>query len=150
MKKTLTFLGTGTSAVVAKKLQRYFIGIDQNNEYIQIAKTRLKKTKSYEDDVVILKKSRKDLPKIPFGELVEQGLIPAGAVLTDATNKFKAKVNSDGSLIIENIIGSIHQVGAKIQGLPSCNGWDYWHLKNKNGTVLIDNIRNDYRSKKLI
>ena len=144
------FLGTGTTAVVAKKLQRHFIGIDQNNEYIQIAKTRLKKTKSYEDDVVILKKSRKDLPKIPFGELVEQGLIPAGAVLTDATNKFKAKVNSDGSLIIKNISGSIHQVGAKIQGLPSCNGWDYWHLKNKNGTVLIDNIRNDYRSKKLI
>ena len=144
------FLGTGTTAVVAKKLQRHFIGIDQNNEYIQIAKTRLKKTKSYEDDVVILKKSRKDLPKIPFGELVEQGLIPAGAVLTDAKNKNRAKVNSDGSLKIKNISGSIHQVGAKIQGLPNCNGWDYWHLQNKNNSILIDNIRNDYRLKKLI
>ena len=144
------FLGTGTTAVVAKKLQRHFIGIDQNNKYIQIAKTRLKKTKSYEDDVVILKKSRKDLPKIPFGELVEQGLIPAGAVLTDAKNIFKAKVNVDGSLKIKNISGSIHQVGAKIQGLPNCNGWDYWHLQNKNNSILIDNIRNDYRLKKLI
>ena len=144
------FLGTGTTAVVAKKLQRHFIGIDQNKEYIQIAKTRLKKTKSYEDDVVILKKSRKDLPKIPFGELVEQGLIPAGAVLTDAKNKNRAKVNSDGSLKIKNISGSIHQVGAKIQGLPNCNGWDYWHLQNKNNSILIDNIRNDYRLKKLI
>lgn len=144
------FLGTGTTAVVAKKLQRHFIGIDQNSKYIQIAKTRLKKTKSYEDDVVILKKSRKDLPKIPFGELVEQGLIPAGAVLTDAKNKYRAKVNSDGSLKIKNISGSIHQVGAKIQGLPNCNGWDYWHLQNKNNSILIDNIRNDYRLKKLI
>ena len=144
------FLGTGTSAVVAKKLQRYFIGIDQNNEYIQIAKTRLKKTKSYEDDVVILKKSRKDLPKIPFGELVEQVLITAGAVLTDVKNKFKAKVNSDGSLKIKNISGSIHQVGAKVQGLPNCNGWDYWHLQNKNNSILINNIRNDYRLKKSI
>ena len=86
------FLGTGTTAVVAKKLQRHFIGIDQNNKYIQIAKTRLKKTKSYEDDVVILKKSRKDLPKIPFGELVEQGLIPAGAVLIDAKKNIEQKL----------------------------------------------------------
>ena len=144
------FLGTGTTAVVAKKLQRHFIGIDQNNEYIQLAKNRLKKTKSYEDDVVILKKSRRDLPKIPFGELVEQGLIPAGAVLTDVENKYRAKVNSDGSLKIKNISGSIHQVGAKLQGLPNCNGWDYWHLQNKKNSILIDNIRNDYRLKKLI
>jgi len=144
------FLGTGTTIVVAKKLQRKFIGIDQNNKYIQLAKERIKKTKSYEDDVVVLKKSRKDLPKVPFGELVEQGLIPAGAVLTDIKSKFKAKVISDGTLKINNISGSIHKVGAQIQGLPSCNGWDYWHLKNKNGSILIDNIRNNYRSKKLI
>ncbi len=142
------FLGTGTTAVVAKKLQRNFLGIDQDKKYIQIAKKRLNNTKSYEDDVVVLKKSRKDLPKIPFGELVEQGVIPAGAVLTDAKNIFKAKVISDGSLKIKNISGSIHQVGAKIQGLPNCNGWDYWHLQKKNSSILIDNIRSSYRSKK--
>jgi len=143
------FLGSGTTAVVSKKLKRNFIGIEQEKEYINIARKRLIKTKSYEDSVVVLSKSRKDLPKIPFGELVEQGLIPAGAVLTDSKNKFKAKVNSDGSLQIKNISGSIHQVGAKIQGLHSCNGWDYWHLKNNGGSTLIDNIRNDYRSKKI-
>ena len=32
--------------------------------------------------VVAMTKSRKDLPKIPFGELVEQGIIPPGAILT--------------------------------------------------------------------
>ena len=45
--------------------------------------------------------------------------------------------------------GSIHQVGAKIQGLPSCNGWDFWHVKEKNSSTLLDDIRGDYRNKKL-
>ena len=94
--------------------------------------------------------SRKDLPKIPFGELVEQGVIPPGAVLTDANERFKAKVKIDGSVKIDDISGSIHQVGAKIQGLPSCNGWDFWHVKNKSKSVLLDEVRTNYRKDKLI
>ena len=95
-----------------------------------------------------IKISRKDMPKIPFGELVEQGIIPPGAVLTDKKEKFKAIVSVDGSIKINNISGSIHQIGAKLQGLPSCNGWDYWHFKNKSSSVLLDNVRDDYRNKK--
>ena len=143
------FLGSGTTAVVAKKLQRNFIGIEQNKEYISLAKKRLKQTKKLKDEVVRMKKSRKDLPKVPFGELVEQGIIPPGAVLTDKKEKFKATVTIDGSLKIKGISGSIHQVGAKLQGLPSCNGWDFWHHKNKSTTILLDEVRNSYRNKKL-
>ena len=94
-------------------------------------------------------KSRKFLPKVPFGELVEQGIIPPGAVLTDKAEKFKAKVKVDGSLKIKDISGSIHQVGARLQGLPSCNGWDYWHLKDKSNSILLDDVRDQYRNKKL-
>ena len=93
-------------------------------------------------------KSRKELPKIPFGELVEQGIIPPGAILTDKKEKYKATVSIDGSIKINNITGSIHKVGARIQGLPSCNGWDYWHVKDKSSFTLIDNIRDNYRNKK--
>jgi len=142
------FLGSGTSAVVAKKLQRKFIGIEENKEYIKLAKERLKKTNILDNTAVTMTKSRKDLPKIPFGELVEQGIIPPGAILTDKQKKYKATVSIDGSLKIKNISGSIHQVGARLQGLPSCNGWDFWHLKNKSSTKLIDEIRGDYRNKK--
>ena len=143
------FLGSGTTAVVAKKLQRNFIGIEQDKEYISLAKKRLKQTKVLNDEVVIMKKSRKDLPKVPFGELVEQGIIPPGAVLTDKKEKYKATVTVDGSLKINNISGSIHQVGATIQGLSNCNGWDFWHIKNKSTFILLDEVRDKYRNKKI-
>ena len=142
------FLGSGTTAVVAKKLQRNFIGIEQDKEYISLAKKRLKQTKVLNDEVVKMKKSRKDLPKVPFGELVEQGIIPPGAVLTDKKEKYKATVTVDGSLKINNISGSIHQVGATIQGLSNCNGWDFWHIKNKSTSILLDEVRDKYRNKK--
>ena len=142
------FLGSGTTAVVAKKLQRNFIGIEQNKQYINLAKKRLSKTISLDDDIVSIFKSRKDLPKVPFGELVEQGIIPPGAVLTDSKNIYKATVKIDGTISSKHITGSIHQVGAKIQGLPSCNGWDYWHLENNRSNVLLDALRDQYRNKK--
>ena len=143
------FLGSGTTAVMAKKLQRNFIGFEQDKEYIKLAKKRLKQTKVLADEVVTMAKSRKDLPKVPFGELVEQGIIPPGAVLTDKKEKFKATVSIDGSLKIKDISGSIHQMGAKVQGLPSCNGWDFWHVKEKSSSKLLDDIRGDYRNKKI-
>ena len=143
------FLGSGTTAVVAKKLQRNFIGIEENKEYVAMAKERLSKTKKYDNDAIKLDLSRKDLPKIPFGELVEQGIIPPGAVLTDSKGRFNAKVKIDGSVKINDFSGSIHQVGAKVQGLPSCNGWDFWHVKNKTSIMLLDEIRGNYRSKKI-
>jgi DNA modification methylase len=37
------FLGSGTTAVMAKKLQRNFIGFEQDPDYIKLAKKRLKK-----------------------------------------------------------------------------------------------------------
>ena len=142
------FLGSGTTAVVTKKLQRNFIGIEQDKEYVSLAKKRLKQTKVLNDEVVIMKKSRRDLPKVPFGELVEQGIIPPGAVLTDKKEKYKATVTVDGSLKINNISGSIHKVGATIQGLSNCNGWDFWHIKNKSTSILLDEVRDKYRNKK--
>ena len=143
------FLGSGTTAVVAKKLQRNFIGIEQDKKYISLAKKRLKQTKVLNDEVVKMKKSRKDLPKVPFGELEEQGIIPPGAVLTDKKEKYKAIVTVDGSLKIKDISGSIHQVGATIQGLSNCYGWDFWHIKNKSTSILLDEIRDKYRNKKI-
>ena len=143
------FLGSGTTAVMAKKLQRNYIGFEQDKEYIKLAKKRLKETKVLDDAIVTMKKSRKDLPKVPFGELVEQGVIPPGAVLTDKKERYKATVTIDGSIKINNISGSIHQVGAKLQELPSCNGWDFWHLKDKLSSKVLDDIRVKYRSKKI-
>ena len=143
------FLGSGTTAVMAKKLQRNFIGFEQDQDYIKLAKKRLKNTQSLSDDIVTMAKSRKDLPKVPLGELVEQGIIPPGAVLTDKKERYKATVSIDGTLKTKNLSGSIHQLGAQVQGLPSCNGWDFWHIKNKTKSTLLDEVRSDYRNKKI-
>ena len=143
------FLGSGTTAVVAKKLQRNFIGIEKDKEYVKIANQRLLQTKAHNDEVISIAQSRKELPKVPFGELVEQGIIPPGAILTDAKNKFKATVKIDGSVSSKHLTGSIHQVGAQVQKMPSCNGWDFWHIKNSTSNILLDDIRNEYRNKKL-
>ena len=134
---------------MAKKVQRNCIGFEQDTNYIKLAKKRLKNTQPLSDDIVTMKKSRKDLPKVPFGELVEQGIIPPGAVLTDKKERFKATVSIDGSLKIQDLSGSIHPLGAKVPGLPSCNGWDFWHIKNKTKSTLLDEVRSDYRNKKI-
>tara|TARA_Y100000590_G_scaffold54006_1_gene56354 strand:- start:3839 stop:4918 length:1080 start_codon:yes stop_codon:yes gene_type:complete len=144
------FLGSGTTAVVAKKLRRNYIGIEKDKKYFELAKIRIKNTKALEKETTEISKSRKDLPKVPFGELVEQGIIPPGSILSDSKNKYKAKVKIDGTIKTDKYIGSIHKVGAFVQGLPSCNGWDYWHLDEKNNKLLLDKIRNQYREKKLI
>ena len=143
------FLGSGTTAVMAKKLQRNFIGFEQDQDYIKLTRKRLKNTEPLSDEVVTMTKSRRDLPKVPFGELVEQGIIPPGAVLTDKKERCKATVGIDGTLKTKNLSGSIHQLGAKVQGLPSCNGWDFWHIKDKSKSTLLDEVRSDYRNKKL-
>ncbi len=143
------FSGSGTTAVVAKKLQRNFISIEKDKDYVELSKKRLGATKVLKEDVIELTKSRRDLPKVPFGELVEQGIIPPGAVLTDKKERFKATVSIDGTLKIKDLSGSIHQMGAKMQGLPSCNGWDFWHVKDRSKSILLDDIRSDYRNKKL-
>ena len=134
---------------MAKKLKRNFIGFEQDKDYIKLAKKRLKNTNTFSDETVSMAKSRKDLPKVPFGELVEQGIIPPGAVLTDKKERYKAKVSIDGTLKIKGLSGSIHQLGAKVQGLPSCNGWDFWHVKSKSKSTLLDEVRSEYRDKKL-
>ena len=108
------FLGSGTTAVMAKKLQRNFIGFEQDKDYIKIAKKRLKNTNPLSDETVTMTKSRKDLPKVPFGELVEQGIIPPGAVLTDIKERYKATVTIDGSIKINSKTRHILPLGPEI------------------------------------
>ena len=43
------FLGTGTTAVVAKKISRNYFGIEKEKKYFNVAKQRLKKTIKIED-----------------------------------------------------------------------------------------------------
>ena len=140
------FFGTGTTGAVAKRLNRNFIGIEQNPGYVKIAKTRLAAVTPIASDDLLETTPRRALPKVPFGNLIEHGLLKPGDRLFDAKKRFQAKVRADGSLLTDQKqTGSIHALGAQLRGLPSCNGWSFWHVERDGKPVLIDQLREKLR-----
>src|SRR5499433_756753 len=117
------FLGSGTTAVVAKRLGRSFIGIERDRSYADAAKARLATLVCLDKDSLQVAKGKRGEPRIPFGALVELGLISPGTVLYDAAARHEAKVRADGSIAVAGAQGSIHKIGAHVQGAPACNGW---------------------------
>jgi len=141
------FLGTGTTATVAKKIGRNYYGIEKEKKYFKIAEERLKKTAKIEDHYLDTIKNNRSKPRIPFGSLVELGIIKPGMNIFDENKKVNAKIMIDGSIKHQNYEGSIHKIAAKIQGTESCNGWTFWHY-NINGSMMpIDNLRQRFISK---
>ena len=120
------FFGTGTTGAVARKLGRHFVGIEREKEYADVAQARIAEIKPQSDAEVVETPSKREEKRIPFGWLVERGLLPAGSVLTSPNRQWTAKVRADGTLITAEHRGSIHQVGAAVQGAPACNGWQFW------------------------
>ena len=84
---------------------------------------------------------KRSQPRVAFGLLVESGMVPAGSTLTDSKRRWKAGVGADGSIRCDGHAGSIHQVGAALQGAPSCNGWTFWHIEKDGALVAIDALR---------
>jgi modification methylase len=140
------FFGTGTTGAVAKKLGRDYIGIEREKAYRDVAAARIKAIKNIGESEILHAPSRREEPRIPFGTLIEQGLLKPGTVLTDAGNKHTAKIAADGNLVTNQYRGSIHKVGAALQGAPSCNGWTFWHYREKGRAVPIDTLRQRIRS----
>ena len=144
------FLGTGTTAVVSKKLGRNYCGIEKDKKYFTAANTRIKNTTKITDEFLDTIKNNKSKPRIPFGSLVELGIIKPGTSLFDPKKKINAKIMADGSLKYKDSEGSIHKIAAKIMGAESYNGWTYWHYNLNGSTVLIDNLRQRFISEKQI
>jgi len=139
------FFGTGTTGAVAKKLGREYIGIERDAGYIKAATKRLAAIDPLEKHFTETP-AKREQPRIPFGSLVEKGLLKPGAVLSDSKNTIRVTVHADGSVMAQNRVdklrGSIHKVGAALQGAPSCNGWTYWHYEEKKGQFRpIDDLR---------
>jgi len=144
------FLGTGTTAVVSKKLGRNYYGIEKDKKYFFAAKERINRTKTIADDYLDTLENNKSKPRIPFGSLVELGIIKPGTSLFDPNKKINAKIMVDGSIKYKDIEGSIHKIAAKIMGAESYNGWTYWHYNLNGSSVLIDNLRQKFITGKQI
>ncbi len=140
------FFGTGTTGAVAKKLGRNFIGIEKDTVYVAGAQERIDAVQPVENEICLEYSSKKRQPRIPFGNVIERGLLAPGDVLYDASRKHCAVVRSDGTVKSEQMEGSIHQVGAAAQNASACNGWVYWHYENENKElVCIDELRQRVR-----
>jgi modification methylase len=139
------FFGTGTSGAVAKKLGRGFIGIERDPGYAALAEQRIAAIVPGDGEGLDVTTKKREV-RIPFGWVVERGLLAPGQVLTDARNRFAARVRADGSLVADGVTGSIHKVGAHVQGLSACNGWTFWHFTSEGGTVPIDVLRQQMRA----
>jgi modification methylase len=140
------FFGSGTTGAVAKRLGRHFIGIERDSDYAALARKRIAAITPVNDDVVQVTKSKRTEPRIPFGWVVEQGLLPPGSVLTSPTKRHRAKVRADGTLVCADATGSIHRIAAHVQGLDACNGWTFWMYEERGALVSIDVLRQRLRA----
>ena len=140
------FFGTGTTGAVAKMLGREYIGIEREAAYRKVAEKRIASVRKFDREALQVSASKRAEPRVPFGQLVERGMLRPGEELYSMNNRHKAKVRADGTLIGDDVKGSIHQVGAALEGAPSCNGWTYWHFKRDGKRVPIDLLRQQIRS----
>jgi len=140
------FFGSGTTGAVAKRLGRHFIGIEREKTYADIARARIAEIVPAADESIEVTKSKRSEPRIPFGWVVERGLLPPGTVLHGSRKHQKAKVRADGTLVCADSKGSIHQMGAHVQGLDACNGWTFWQFELNGALVPIDVLRQQLRA----
>lgn len=140
------FFGTGTTGAMAKKLGRSFIGIERDGDYVKLARERISKVKQMAEDEFLNTPSKRSEPRIPFGWLVEKGLVSPGQTLTDMRRRHTARVRADGTLISADFKGSIHQVGAQVQKAPACNGWQFWCVEQRGKLIPLDIYRQKLRT----
>jgi modification methylase len=140
------FFGSGTTGAVAKRLRRHYIGIERDEKYVGLALERLRQVVPAAPQDVETTREKRSEPRIPFGWVVERGLIEPGTILYGPSKRLSAKVRADGSLVSADETGSIHRIGAHVQGLDACNGWTFWHILVDGKLVPIDVMRQRLRA----
>lgn len=144
------FFGTGTTGAVARRLGRNFIGMDQDATYAKLATARIRAIDPIEKPDLLLTPAKREEPRIPFGAVLERGLLKPGDRLFDQRRRHLAQVKADATLIAScrngDYRGSIHKVGAEVQGLPACNGWTFWYYEHKGQLAPIDLLRQRIRA----
>ncbi|MDH0615869.1 MULTISPECIES: site-specific DNA-methyltransferase [unclassified Agrobacterium] len=135
------FFGSGTTGAVAKRLGRHFVGIEREQDYIDAASARIAAVEPLGKAELTVMTGKKAEPRVAFNTLVESGLVRPGQVLTDARRRYSAIIRADGTIASGGTAGSIHRLGAKVQGLDACNGWTFWHFEDGDALKPIDELR---------
>jgi modification methylase len=139
------FFGTGTTGAVAKKLGRNWIGIEQDQRYIGVAQERIDSVQSNAEEFLNVEKQKHK--RIPFGALLENGLLLPGQALYFAKNGSTAKILANGHLRCGEFTGSIHSVAKSLMGDAPANGWDLWFYEDEKGQkIVINELRERIRT----
>lgn len=140
------FFGTGTTGAAAKRLGRRWIGVERDEGYAKLARARIEMVVPASPEDLQVMGSKRAEPRVPFGAVVEAGLIRPGDRVYCPKGAIEARVRADGSLSVDDLTGSIHKLGAMVQQAPACNGWTYWHIKTDRGLAPIDTLRAKIRA----
>jgi modification methylase len=157
------FFGTGTTGAVAKRLGRRWLGIERDPDYAKAAAERIARVATLPASAIETQRSRRDAPRVPFGTIIELGILEPGRKLSDESGRIWAEVRADGTLALtgtaprtipsardpyhrpEGLTGSIHRLGAEVQGKAACNGWTFWHYEVEGRLKPIDALRSEAR-----
>src|SRR5262245_20843686 len=139
------FFGTGTTGAAARRLGRRWLGIERDPVYAEAAAERIAKVTPLPAAVLETAKSKRTEPRITFGTIIELRILETGIVLTDERGRLRAEVKADGTLSLAGRQGSIHRLGAEVQGKSACNGWTFWHYETQGVLKPIDALRQQAR-----
>ncbi len=140
------FFGSGTTGAAARRLGRHYLGLERDAVYADAARARIATVEPLPAETVAPLPSKRSEPRIAFASLIATNLIRAGEVLVDPTGRHRALARADGTIKIGPAVGSIHKIGALVQGLPACNGWTFWRVERAGKSVLIDDFRASVRA----
>lgn len=140
------FFGTGTTGAVAKKFARHFIGIEQNEKYVNIAKSRIRQISPVLNDITLNKLEIKP-PRVSLKKLLGAGFLQIGQKFYDKNKNIICSLISDEKVSDESDILSIHQMAAKHLNRANYNGWNYFYILNNDKLVSIDKLRYLYKDK---
>ena len=140
------FFGSGTTGAVAKKLGRNWIGIERDKKYVKVAQQRIDAVAESDSEAINVEKPKQ--ARIPFGALLESGMLNPGQSLFFAKDKkIRAKILSNGHLKCGDITGSIHGVAKALMNGAPVNGWDMWLYKDESGKkIVINELREKIRN----
>ncbi len=144
------FLGSGTTAVVAKLLHRNWVGIEKESHYIEIAQERLSQVKPvpYQDILFDVSDKKRTAPRVELSQLLEDGWLKPGDTLFFQRNISQAaRIKANGKIILaDGFEGSIHEAGRRLLNGSPCNGWQTWFCRTEDGNFYpLDDVREAYR-----
>lgn len=142
------FFGMGTTGAIAKLLGRDYLGIEREEKYIKLAKNRIEKIE-LKEDIFNLRKLEIKPPKVSLMNLVENKTLKIGEIFYNKNGDVICTLCENNKVKANEEILSIHKMAAKIQNKSSCNGWNYFYIKQNNQLKSIDSLRWEFSKNKI-